>query len=328
MLQPPSDQWRSQQPGSVDIPVRHVDSSTSQQSNTAAGVTIPVQHMNARTVQPMSQSQPPFSSGQPPFSSGQPPFSPGYPRGHPAGMPTPAGQDSPCVTPHQQQPFPNLRQKPATTWDIPVQQGSPRGRGAFESRQNDQQSSRFPSTGGSRPRAPQTQWSAAPTVAPKSSAQKLAPDTKVSDTDSRASSPALANMSPLETVQQIKEQADELQEKVNQFTGAKSDKEYRFIEEMLTRLLLKLDGIESDGKEEIRTIRREAVKTIQASIDHLELRALGSDVSPGGRDSYTSQDFNSSNNMGEGGQQLNNDASHAQGKTGVTEMVLESEMHC
>ena len=309
MLQPSSDQWRSQQPGSVDIPVRHMDRSTSPQSNTAGGVTIPVQHVNARTAQqPTSQSQPSWS--------------PGYPRGHPAGMPTPVEQDIPSVD-HQQQPFPSLRQKQAAGWEIPVQHGSPRGRGAFESRQTDQPSSRFPSAGGSQPRAPQTQWSAAPTVAPKSSAQKLAPNMKASETDSRSSSPALANMSPLEVVQSIKQQADELQEKVNQFTGAKSDKEYKFIEEMLTRLLLKLDGIESDGKEEIRTIRRQAVKTIQASIDHLELRALGSDMSLALQDSN-----NSSNNIGGGGQQLNNDGSRAPDKTGVTEMVLESEMHC
>ena len=47
---------------------------------------------------------------------------------------------------------------------------------------------------------------------------------------------------------------------------------------MLTRLLLKLDSIDSEGKEEIRAVRRKAVKTVNASIDILELKALANET--------------------------------------------------
>lgn len=61
---------------------------------------------------------------------------------------------------------------------------------------------------------------------------------------------------------------------VENFTGqSKKDKEYIYLDEMLTRNLIKLDDIETEGKENIRLARKEAIKCIQKCIAVLEATA-------------------------------------------------------
>jgi len=48
--------------------------------------------------------------------------------------------------------------------------------------------------------------------------------------------------------------------KVEQFKGTRQDKEYVYLDEMLTRNLLKLDTIDTNGKDSIRLARKEAIK--------------------------------------------------------------------
>ena len=80
----------------------------------------------------------------------------------------------------------------------------------------------------------------------------------------------------MEQLEAIYKEAEQLQVKVNAFSGSKKNKEYIYMDEMLTRLLIKLDNIDSEGKEEIRNARRKAVKSVQASLDLLELKAMAS----------------------------------------------------
>lgn len=60
---------------------------------------------------------------------------------------------------------------------------------------------------------------------------------------------------------------------VEQFGGKRRDKDYMYLDEMLTRNLLKLDTIDTNGKESIRLARKEAIKCIQTSIAVLEAKA-------------------------------------------------------
>lgn len=60
---------------------------------------------------------------------------------------------------------------------------------------------------------------------------------------------------------------------VEQFGGKRGDKDYIYMDEMLTRNLLKLDTIDTNGKESIRLARKEAIKCIQTSIAVLEAKA-------------------------------------------------------
>lgn len=77
----------------------------------------------------------------------------------------------------------------------------------------------------------------------------------------------------MEAIQQIAAKANELKSTVEEFSGNKCDKQYVFLEEMLTQLLIKLDKIESYGQENIRMMRKNAVRTVQMTIDQLELKA-------------------------------------------------------
>jgi len=77
----------------------------------------------------------------------------------------------------------------------------------------------------------------------------------------------------MDAIEQIAAKANELKSTVEQFIGNKSDKQYIYLEEMLTQLLIKLDKIDSDGQDNIRTMRKNAVRTVQMTIDQLELKA-------------------------------------------------------
>lgn len=75
-------------------------------------------------------------------------------------------------------------------------------------------------------------------------------------------------------IQLIQKDVLELMTQVENFSGkTKKDKEYIYLDEMLTRNLLKLDDIETEGKENIRLARKEAIKCIQKCIAVLEAKA-------------------------------------------------------
>lgn len=59
---------------------------------------------------------------------------------------------------------------------------------------------------------------------------------------------------------------------VEEFNGTVKDKQYRYLDEMLTRLMLELDDVETMGNEEVRLSRKAAVRKVQASVDLLETK--------------------------------------------------------
>merc|ERR1719225_1627915 len=68
----------------------------------------------------------------------------------------------------------------------------------------------------------------------------------------------------------IQEDVESLTNEIKNFNGSKDTKEYRFLEEMLTRQLLALDGIEPDGDTEIRTIRKESINSVNRCLSLLD----------------------------------------------------------
>lgn len=78
----------------------------------------------------------------------------------------------------------------------------------------------------------------------------------------------------LAKVQQVMARVLLLQEDVDEFVGKKSDKSYRCLEELLTKELLELDSVETQGQETVRLSRKEAVQRIQAILDRLEKKAF------------------------------------------------------
>eukprot|EP00092_Neocalanus_flemingeri_P005219 GFUD01005612.1.p1 GENE.GFUD01005612.1~~GFUD01005612.1.p1 ORF type:complete len:686 (-),score=125.74 GFUD01005612.1:1051-3108(-) len=68
----------------------------------------------------------------------------------------------------------------------------------------------------------------------------------------------------------IKEEVDILLDKIENFQGTKKDKEYLYLDEMLTRHLIALDGIEPEGKTEIRQMRKESIKSVNRCLSLLD----------------------------------------------------------
>lgn len=76
---------------------------------------------------------------------------------------------------------------------------------------------------------------------------------------------------PLYRVSLVQKEVDELKAQVDSFKGtSRSDKQYILLDEFLTRELIKLDNIETEGKEEVRAARKNAIKSIQEAISVLE----------------------------------------------------------
>lgn len=74
-------------------------------------------------------------------------------------------------------------------------------------------------------------------------------------------------------IQAIQRDVLDLMGRVERFTGTRKNKEYIQLDELLTVNLLKLDTIDTNGKDRIRLARKEAIKCIQASIAVLEAKA-------------------------------------------------------
>lgn len=56
----------------------------------------------------------------------------------------------------------------------------------------------------------------------------------------------------LKKIGRIVDEVDYIKGRVNLFIGKKFDKEYKYLEEMLNRSILKLDGIEAGDNEVVR----------------------------------------------------------------------------
>ena len=77
----------------------------------------------------------------------------------------------------------------------------------------------------------------------------------------------------MERVAQVQKDVDDLAEQVQRYVGgSRQDKEYMYLDEMLTRELIKLDDIETEGRENVRQARKNAIKSIQDTISLLETK--------------------------------------------------------
>jgi len=68
----------------------------------------------------------------------------------------------------------------------------------------------------------------------------------------------------------IKDDVEMLMEKIEKFAGSKTDKEYLYLDEMLTRHLISLDGIDPEGQVEIRQLRKESIKSVNRCLSLLD----------------------------------------------------------
>jgi len=86
----------------------------------------------------------------------------------------------------------------------------------------------------------------------------------------KPSPPAAPSNPKIAKLEKIKEDVESLTAKIDNFSGSKTDKEYLYLEEMLTRHLLSLDGIEPEGDTEIRQIRKESINSVNRCLSYLD----------------------------------------------------------
>ncbi|XP_037094462.1 BAG domain-containing protein Samui-like [Pollicipes pollicipes] len=74
----------------------------------------------------------------------------------------------------------------------------------------------------------------------------------------------------MERIGTVRDEVAQLASQVDAFTGTKGEKQYIFLDEMLTRELIKLDDVETGGDDEVRTSRKDVIMSIQNCLGRLE----------------------------------------------------------
>ncbi|NXN94687.1 BAG4 regulator, partial [Rhinopomastus cyanomelas] len=117
------------------------------------------------------------------------------------------------------------------------------------------------------PAQPKVQYSAQPQL------YDTAPRKPLGAGDHRSGS--AATLQPeIQRILRVMGEAEQLEQEVDEFVGKKTDKSYRLLEEMLTKLLLELDSVETGGQDSVRQARKESVHRIQAILERLERKGL------------------------------------------------------
>nr|SVE76202.1 EOG090X0OY9 [Daphnia hispanica] len=78
----------------------------------------------------------------------------------------------------------------------------------------------------------------------------------------------------LELIDRIQRETESLLPRIEEFRGDRHDRGFLFLDEMLTRLLLKLDNVEVEGRDDVRSARRQAIASITRCINLLESKLL------------------------------------------------------
>ena len=90
--------------------------------------------------------------------------------------------------------------------------------------------------------------------------------------DSQPETKTAEEQKKLDEIESVLAKAKELIPRVEAFKGSKQDKEYLYLEEHLTRCILSLDLVETDGQEQLKSARRAAVKEILSIVNDIEAR--------------------------------------------------------
>jgi len=81
----------------------------------------------------------------------------------------------------------------------------------------------------------------------------------------------------VEAVNEVGKDVESLRKCVDQFEGTRGDKQYLYLDEMLTRDLIKLDNICTDGDDELRKSRRAVIVAINGCIQALEAKVAAAE---------------------------------------------------
>ncbi|NWZ95530.1 BAG4 regulator, partial [Nesospiza acunhae] len=125
------------------------------------------------------------------------------------------------------------------------------------------------------PSQPRVQYSAQPQLYDLTSQKPMARSQELGFKPAEQPATHPAALQPeIQRILHVMGEAEQLEEEVDEFVGRKTDKSYRLLEEMLTKLLLELDSIETGGQDSVRQARKESVHRIQAILEKLERKGL------------------------------------------------------
>lgn len=82
--------------------------------------------------------------------------------------------------------------------------------------------------------------------------------------------PSAGRPSELDQIERIRKETETLLPRIQSFQGERNDRDFIYLDEMLTRLLLKLDNVPVEGRDDIRLARKGAISAIQQCIYQLE----------------------------------------------------------
>ena len=85
----------------------------------------------------------------------------------------------------------------------------------------------------------------------------------------------------LDKIVHVEDALGELSPFIDGFSGPKASKDYMYLDEMLTRNLIKLDDVETHGDDDVRTKRKACVHKIQKMVELLDLRSKDIGDRPG-----------------------------------------------
>ncbi|KQK82355.1 BAG family molecular chaperone regulator 4-like protein [Amazona aestiva] len=124
------------------------------------------------------------------------------------------------------------------------------------------------------PPPPKVQYSAQPQLYDSAPRKPWAGNRELKPGEHQAAVHSAAIQPGIQRILHVMGEAEQLEEEVDEFVGKKTDKSYRLLEEMLTKLLLELDSVETGGQESVRQARKESVHRIQAILEKLERKGL------------------------------------------------------
>ena len=214
--------------------------------------------------QPQVPPAPPQSHWEPPFfqapwhQRNQPqshnfksrPFQASAPHQQSSPYQHPASQFTESHHSHQPQPQPQQQQHPQPKQQAPQQQ---------------QWSQAPPQQQQHRPEPhPQQQERA---QAPQQQTQ-----TPMQQSQPTPQQPQVQRDPKMDKISEVQKSVDEYKAEVSQYKGGKGkkDRQFLYLDEMLTRALLKLDDIDPDGRDDVRQARRALIKDINSTISTLE----------------------------------------------------------
>ncbi|XP_057274060.1 BAG family molecular chaperone regulator 4 [Pezoporus wallicus] len=124
------------------------------------------------------------------------------------------------------------------------------------------------------PQHPKVQYSAQPQLYDSTPRKPWAGNRELQPGEHRPTAHSAGIRPGIQRILHVMGEAEQLEEEVDEFVGKKTDKSYRLLEEMLTKLLLELDSVETGGQDSVRQARKESVHRIQAILEKLERKGL------------------------------------------------------